>query len=305
MDTRVRLNSRAVAEAACQALHDELALETKPGLVSFVDSGSHTDMDAGTFLRSIGALRPFFTTFAELGAQRAHFRALELQGVRAEAAMLDATCGVNTHRGAIFILGLLCAAVGWIYADGEVPTANEVRRTMLDAWGADLARRANVARESNGSRAAQRFGLRSISVEAAQGFPVLFDKVLPALGSVPTDTTRTDALFAAITVLDDTTVVHRGGIQALVDVKRIARDFLAQGGAAATGARELLRDLHRQFVARRISPGGAADMLSAACFLQATCVASASNALDPRLRGDDDSLSFPRRRESKAQLAPA
>jgi triphosphoribosyl-dephospho-CoA synthase len=100
----------ALGRAAIVSLYDELALEPKPGLVSFADTGSHDDMDAGTFLRSLFALRHFFVHAAAQGAASAEFAPLEALGVAAETRMLRATGGVNTHRGAIFTLGLLCAA---------------------------------------------------------------------------------------------------------------------------------------------------------------------------------------------------
>ena len=54
----------ALGRAAIVSLYDELALEPKPGLVSFADAGSHADMNAGTFLRSLFALRHFFVRVA-------------------------------------------------------------------------------------------------------------------------------------------------------------------------------------------------------------------------------------------------
>src|ERR1700761_2298317 len=100
-------SSRAVLEAdrigACAARCLRLEVETwpKPGLVSTVDTGSHVDMDAGTFARSAAALRPFFAEMARAGAGRADMAVLRRIGVRSEHAMLAATGGVNTHRGAI------------------------------------------------------------------------------------------------------------------------------------------------------------------------------------------------------------
>ncbi len=108
---RIEPNAARVAQAATRALYDELALYPKPGLVSLVDNGSHADMTALTFVRSISALRPYFHEIAILGAGDAPFtELLERLGIAAERRMLLATGGVNTHRGSIFTLGLLCAA---------------------------------------------------------------------------------------------------------------------------------------------------------------------------------------------------
>lgn len=259
--------------AATLALHDELALAPKPGLVSFIDNGSHRDMDANTFMRSLFALRQAFPAFASLGAQDVPFAALEQEGLAAEARMLRATGGVNTHRGAIFTLGLLCASAGRLLAGGEALDAKSLRQALLDRWGDALARRAHRPSDSHGARAARRFGLRSVGVEASLGFPVLFETALPALrGAVcrglPARAARLDALFATMAVLDDTNVVHRGGIDALRYVKRAAADYLRAGGSARPDAVAHAQSLHLAFVKRNLSPGGAADVLGASCWLQ-------------------------------------
>ena len=101
-----------IAAQAVLALLRELAAWPKPGLVSHVDSGSHTDMDAAILQASAETLRPFFAELAKAGRDGADMARLRAIGLRAERAMLAVTGGVNTHRGAIFGLGLLCAAAG-------------------------------------------------------------------------------------------------------------------------------------------------------------------------------------------------
>ena len=101
-----------VADLAKAALLAELETWPKPGLVSHVDSGSHTDMDASTLKASATAIAPFYDQLAVAGAAASGMNRLREIGVEAERAMLAATGGVNTHRGAIFSLGLLCAATG-------------------------------------------------------------------------------------------------------------------------------------------------------------------------------------------------
>ena len=100
-----------IAQQATRALSDEVATWPKPGLVSHIDNGSHRDMDASVLLASIHVLNPFFVS-GGAGRQQAGMYPLRQIGLRAEAAMLAATGGINTHRGAIFGLGLLCAAAG-------------------------------------------------------------------------------------------------------------------------------------------------------------------------------------------------
>ncbi|KQM78436.1 triphosphoribosyl-dephospho-CoA synthase MdcB [Xylophilus sp. Leaf220] len=266
-----------IGRAATVALYDELALAPKPGLVSFADSGSHADMDARTFLRSLFALRHYFVQIATLGWRHAPFAALEACGIAAEARMLAATGGANTHRGAVFTLGLLCAAAGAALRDGPPALSPAVLRGRLQRhWGTALAARSGRPTGLPGSIAARRHGLRSASQEAAAGFPTLFEQVVPALAAgmrrgLTAEQARRDALFQAMAVLDDTNLVHRGGIAGLRDAQQAARDYLAAGGAARPGGAEAAWSLHRAFVARRLSPGGAADMLAAACWVVRVC----------------------------------
>jgi triphosphoribosyl-dephospho-CoA synthase len=262
--------------AAVAALYDELALEPKPGLVSFSDSGSHDDMDARTFMRSLFSLRHYFPHIAMRGAAGADFAALERAGIAAEARMLVATNGINTHRGAIFCLGLLCASAGALLAQGRPLQPEALRHTLMARWGADLARRPARAGTAHGATAARQHGLRNAGAEAALGFPVLFETTWPALraavqAGAPPAEARLQALFETMAVLEDTNLVHRGGLAGLRHAQQAARGFVQDGGARRPDAMAHARAIHGDFIARRLSPGGAADMLAAACWLQRVC----------------------------------
>jgi triphosphoribosyl-dephospho-CoA synthase len=267
---------RRLGREAVAALHDELVLEPKPGLVSRVDSGSHTDMDADTFMRSLFALRHSFLHLACLGAARAPFAELERAGVKAEARMLAATGGVNTHRGAIFALGLLCAGAGSLVALCVPVDPASLRRALMVQWGEALAARSTQAGAVGDRSAAWRLGLRGAGAEAALGFPVLFEAALPALQTarargLDLPRARVQALFAAMAALDDTNLARRGGLLGLRYVQAAARDWLSSGGAARHDGLDHARALHRDFVARRLSPGGSADVLAAACWILRVC----------------------------------
>lgn len=265
--------AQQIGRAATLALHDELALTPKPGLVTLTDRGSHADMDAHTFMRSLSALRGYFVHIAELGAAGAPFVVLERCGIAAEACMLAATSGINTHRGAIFMLGLLCASAGALAAEQRRPTPQAVRDMLLARWGDALRARATRPPTLPGGLAARRLGLRSASDEAALGFPTLFETAEPTMNAarargVGRAAAQLDTLFTVMTVLDDSNLAHRGGLQGLRFAQAAARDFLAAGGAAAPQGMAAATALGAEFVRRRLSPGGAADTLSAACWLE-------------------------------------
>ena len=263
---------QAIGRAATLALHDELALSPKPGLVTLVDSGSHDDMDARSFMRSLLALRGYFVRMADLGAAVVPFAQLECCGIDAEARMLAATGGVNTHRGAIFTLGLLCAAAGAVARSGARPSAGALRQALLQHWGEALTLRATRPSTLPGGIAARRHGLRSASMEAACGFPVLFETALPVLqASAAQGQSRQHAmlntLFQTIAVMDDSNLAHRGGLQGLRHAQALAKGFLEQGGAARPGGVDAAVGIAEEFVRHRLSPGGAADTLAAACLV--------------------------------------
>jgi triphosphoribosyl-dephospho-CoA synthase len=262
-----------IGRAATLSLYDELALSPKPGLVTLVDRGSHADMDAHTFMRSLLALRGYFVRIAALGAGGADFPALQACGIAAEADMLAATRGINTHRGAIFMLGLLCAAAGAVSAGGRAVHPADVRLALRERWGGALQERATRPSTLPGGIAARRLGLRSAGAEAAAAFPILFDGALPTLQGglargLDGRRARLDALFAVIAVLDDSNLAHRGGLEGLRYARQAARRFLDDGGAARPDGIAAAAAIGNAFVARRLSPGGAADTLAAACLLQ-------------------------------------
>jgi len=263
----------AIGRAATLALHDELALSPKPGLVTLVDNGSHDDMDAHTFMRSLFALRGYFVRIAGLGAAGAPFEALERCGIEAEVRMLAATGGINTHRGAIFTLGLVCASAGAVSGSGRSPTPRLLRLTMLAHWGDALAARAERQSTLPGGIAARRYGLRSASAEAAAGFPVLFETAVPAMQEqtargLARQQVLLDTLFYVMAVMDDSNLAHRGGLAGLRHAQCAARGFLRAGGAARPDGKAAAIEIGRDFVSRRLSPGGAADTLAAACLIQ-------------------------------------
>jgi len=270
-----------VARLAVRSLHQELTLYPKPGLVSLVDNGSHADMDAGTFMRSLFALRRYFALITRAGMQAAPFAHLQQLGVQAEARMLAATGGINTHRGAIFALGMLCAAIGACRAQhiGLSPAA--VRAALLIQWGDALARHCvpQPSGQSHGLQVARAHAVGGAREEGALGFPSVFEVALPGLEATLAQGrseyhARIDALFALMARLSDTNVYHRGGAAGAELVRQHSAAFVAAGGTANPAWPHAALACHRAFVRQRLSPGGAADLLAAACLVRQACLAA-------------------------------
>jgi triphosphoribosyl-dephospho-CoA synthase len=265
--------SRFVARQAVRSLYAELALYPKPGLVSLRDSGAHRDMDARTFFRSLFALRRYFAEIALAGARSAAFDELRALGVAAEMRMMCATGGINTHRGAIFMVGLLAASAGAVLAQRETIEHGALRAIARTRWARDLSEHASARRPwSHGREVAARYGAAGALGEAMLGFPSVFEVGLPALReSLARGASAEDAqlhvLFALMALVDDTNVLYRGGEAGLRRVQRSARAFLASGSVSAPGSRARAESLHRAFSREGLSPGGSADLLAATWFV--------------------------------------
>ena len=263
--------SAQIAAWAEHSLRLEIDTWPKPGLVSHVDAGSHNDMNADTFKRSAKTLRPYFAALAQAGARRDDMTALRKIGLRAEQAMLAATLGVNTHRGAIFGIGLLSAAAGLRLAHGAYPHASLGAIVTRD-WGHAIEAGPRAA-DSHGEVVAHRYGAGGARREAARGFPSLYEIGVPALRAAAMhahgdrEAMRVQACFALIAVVEDTNLLHRGGPEGLAYAQREAQAFLDYGGIAHADWRARAAAIHRAFVARNLSPGGSADLLAMSVFV--------------------------------------
>ena len=222
-----------LAALAERALRMELDTPLKPGLVGPDSNGAHKDMDYHTMLRGIKAIRPFFPAIARTkGAEE-----LRQLGIDAENAMLQATGGVNTHRGAIFALGLAVAA--WSQSGGN----EQLMQSSLGQIAQGLM--AN-------SQTASNLPPRGARAMALDGYKQLFTDWLPYYRTTK-DPQR--LLLRIMSTLDDTCIVHRVGEERAQQVKM-----------EAVEAHDV-KALCDRYAAENISPGGAADMLSLTIFI--------------------------------------
>lgn len=261
-------DAEQLGRLASLCLNLEVATFPKPGLVSHIDNGAHRDMDAILLCRSAHALRPFFQDLAVAGAAGAGMDRLRAIGIAAERTMLEVTCGVNTHRGAIFGLGLLCAAAGYRKAHG---VRRPLGRLIAERWGEAIVA-GPVCLRSHGAIAGRLYGAGGARAEAASGFPSVYDLALPALLAgrrlAPHDdeAARIQACMTLVATVTDTNLLHRGGAEGLRYAQDCASAFLALGGVGCPDWRARAFEIHQAFVARNLSPGGSADLLAMALF---------------------------------------
>jgi len=265
-----------VGRAAVASLHEGLALHPKPGLVTPRSPGAHRDMDARTFFASLLSLRGYYREVARAGARGAPFAALRSLAAGAEERMLGATGGVNTHRGAIFTLGLLSAAGARIEASGEACRPGALREEVHRGYGRAVRTELPPSPGSHGSLARRRHGAGGARDEAAEGFPHVFEVGLPALeeslarGS-PRAAAAVQCLLSLVAALPDTNLLYRAGPEGLRFATARARGFLGAGGVRSPGWESRLLEIDRDFVARGLSPGGSADLLAASLLVHRLC----------------------------------
>lgn len=248
-----------IAHLATQALQAELDTTPKPGLVDKDNNGAHRDMDYALMQRSIDTLHPYFVKLALLGCADAlptHTSIRDI-GIEAEKAMLSATNGVNTHKGALFSMGLaVVAAAHEKNTDSLQTTIKALAASFPDTNGTHGSKAKLL---SKGTTA-----IKGALDNAREGYEMLFAEWLPFYIERRKERdahTLHKTLLRIMCDLDDTNVIYRTDLATTKEVKQEARALLDSFSKAA------LKDMDRRYTARNISPGGAADMLSLTIFI--------------------------------------
>ena len=266
-----------ISAIVTQSLIDEAKTTPKPGLVDGRNSGSHKDMNIITFLKSADALKPYFYECIKIGQTTKElspdevFALLRKEGIIAEKTMYDATGGVNTHKGAIYSLGVICGAVGRLWT-GEISIADtdkilaECKSLVKESTKEDFEK---IDSSTAGGRLYKEHGLRGIRGEVADGFPSVSKISLPVYKkALSSGLSENDAgvisLLHLIANTDDTNLYKRGGMDGIEYAKKSVRDILAKSSFPEKNEIETLDD---KFIEKNLSPGGCADLLAVTYFL--------------------------------------
>lgn len=267
-----------IAHLATQALQAELDTTPKPGLVDKDNNGAHRDMDYALMQRSIDTLHPYFVKLALLGCADTlpSHTAIRDAGIEAEKAMLSATNGVNTHKGALFSMGL--AVVAAAHEERKI-AANEEQILKERNGGEDVLVSLQITikalaasfPDTNGTHGSKAkllskgtTAIKGALDNAREGYEMLFAEWLPFYIERRKEHdayTLHKTLLRIMCDLDDTNVIYRTDLATAEEVKQEARALLDNFSKAA------LKDMDRHYTTRNISPGGAADMLSLTVFI--------------------------------------
>lgn len=283
--TGMETHSARLADDAVSALIEEALLTPKPGLVDRRGNGAHRDLNLPLMLRSAESLRPAFTRMAQAAEGQTAGQALREKlasiGRQGEMEMMAATGGSNSHRGAIWALGLLVAGA---VLDGSPDAAGIADRAAAIARHPD---RYAPRETSNGRRVSAKFGVGGARAEAEAGFPHAVAIGLPALrmarGRGMSETAaRIEALLTIMASLTDTCLLHRGGLPALDVARGGASQVLAAGGVSTPAGRQAFAKLETDLLTLNASPGGSADLLAVTLFLDRLDARGADRASQPR-----------------------
>lgn len=242
-----------IAQMACQSLIEEARLTPKPGLVDERNNGAHSDMDLPMMIKSAECLKDYFATAAKIGYERGEDYTEKLQqaGIAAEEKMMLVSGGVNTHKGAVFAIGILCASAA----------------AKLSGYGcifdtaAEISSKLKISgQRTHGSIVRNKYGSGGARDEAAAGFP----SIQMAVKYLNMGEPKLSVLLRLISEITDTNVLWRGGTEALDFLQTAAGNILS---APERDRARLVIGLDEECIRKNISPGGAADMFAGALLI--------------------------------------
>ena len=271
---------------ATQSLLHEVALAPKPGLVDRFDEGSHSDMDFSTFLNSTAALSVSFRKIADFGYTfsgddlKEALPRLRLIGLEIESDMFLETHGVNTHKGAIFLLGFSIFVSAYLIARESFTNekfVSIIQKMNGDLVARELGKKLYLGKETHGEECFRRFGKKGQGIrgEIQAGMPCVFQKALPVLHqyfdheAVLNDKLLnkglTHALLEIISQNDDSNILYRKGVEILEELKdRAVVCIRAYDTSKFIAEYDALIEFCR---VKKISPGGSADLLAVSYFM--------------------------------------
>ena len=230
-------------------------------------------MDIYTFMSSASALWPYFAACVKIGRQTEKqpapetLAALRWYGIQAECDMRRTTHEVNTHKGAIYSMGLLCGALGRLEREKWNEPAvilSEIAAMTQDSVEKELAGITVESARTAGQKLYARYGVTGVRGEAEKGFPSVLSHGLPVLeaglaNGKSADAAGAAALLALLAHTTDTNMIARGGIVCQQKAEKQVRAVL---DACPYPIKETVEQLDKVFTANNLSPGGSADLLS-------------------------------------------
>lgn len=278
VNTFMELDSQTISYLASSALEKEVKTTPKPGLVDLNNTGSHRDMDISTFEKSIESLRSYWADCFKTGVSHRDsecFSLLRERGKEAEKAMLEATGGVNTHKGAIFLLGTLCCACGRLWTAYRMCTdpltltgecSNLYRQTSVEDYKAITEKKGPLTR---GEEFYLKYNLKGARGELENGFKSVLDTALPVYEKALSESfsENDSAVFALLSLIalgEDTNMISRGGYDKAMKYASLIGALISSDSYPSM---DRVHEADEEFIKENLSPGGCADLLAVTIFL--------------------------------------
>lgn len=274
--------SNYVSMLATKSILYEVSTTPKPGLVDRFNSGAHSDMDFFTFINSSAAISYGFYEIAEVSKNFDGKNPIDLFnkirpiGIKMESDMLNSTGGINTHKGIIFSLGLVCSAASTLNSNSKLETIRaENIAEYVSKMTNGLTKELEYKKKSsltNGEKIFKSYGIKGIRGEVESGFSTVFKTSLDELRkSYYTFSNKNNLfiqmLFRLMAECEDSNIISRHNPETLYEVQEMARKFLFSGGMYKPSGISKVKELDTLFIKRNISPGGSADLLAVSIFL--------------------------------------
>ncbi len=275
---------KEVSSLALRSILYEVTVAPKPGLVDRLNCGAHNDMDIFTFLDSASVLQPYFYHCLKKGMDfngkdfTKLMEEIRPLGIEAERAMFHATEGINTHKGAIFSFGVICAALGSIFLEERtraleaLTLVNRVKE-ISKGVSQELEEAKGKKELTYGEKLYLSYGVNGIRGEVESGFETVMTYSLPLLKDLlknkkyRINDVLVEVLLVLIRYTEDSNILGRQGLEALDYAQKEAERILELGGFLSQEGRILVEEMDKDFIRKNISPGGAADLLGVTLFL--------------------------------------
>ena len=272
-----------VSKIATKSLLYEVTAGPKPGLVDRFNSGAHKDMDIFTFLDSSVSLIDYFyeCTMAGIEFEEDNYKLLLQKirpiGIAAEKSMFEATRGVNTHKGLIFSLGIICSAAGCLYnINGEINQSFIAVCNMVKEIAKDITKELDEVKNKEnltyGEKLYLKYGVKGIRGEVESGFETVRQYSMPIIKDLLSKERHINdvlvhVLLKLMAYSEDSNILGRHDMETLDFVKEKARAALEHGGYLTSYGKIFVEEMDKYFIQKNISPGGSADLLAVTLML--------------------------------------
>ncbi|WP_100487804.1 triphosphoribosyl-dephospho-CoA synthase CitG [Sporolactobacillus pectinivorans] len=270
--------AQIINQSVLKAMLYEISCFPSPGLVSPISSGAHTDMDFYTFIDSTVSINPYFENMIQIGlekdvADEDLLDKIRPIGILMEKEMFEATHNVNTHKGMIFLMGIVASAVAKTYTlHSDFYTAQDVIKTMTaHLIEKELMHSSKTKNLTYGEKIYKKYGITGIRGEVAKGVPSAFRYGLPYYREhhyLSKNDRLVGTLLSIMANCDDSTLLHRADVDTLKRVQKDAAEALRLGAVETRAGMDKIKAMDRDYSVRGISPGGSADLLSVVVFLE-------------------------------------